>query len=256
MDSRLIFAAYIFTRSDKIWSQQAYLKPSTTYWSTRFGYSVDLSADGNTLSVGAPGDASNSTVINGDTAQSTTFGNTGAAYIFNRAATTWSQEAVIKPSTLTMPAKLEFIVTNTATGTGQLQIDGGGEFGNSVSLSQDGNILAVGSYFESSNARGIDGDEGDTSLAGAGAVFVFKRDNSVWSQNSYVKPGNPDANDRFGLNVEVSGDGNTMAVGAHRESGRGYASATSTSSSASSLAEGELDQNDNSAEAAGAVYLY
>lgn len=249
-------AAYVFTRSDKIWAQQAYLKPATTYFATRFGQSVALSADGNTLGVGAPGDASKATTVNGDSAQSSDYGNTGAAYIFNRAESIWNQQAIIKPSTLSLPSGLTPVITDSVYGTGYLRIDGGGEFGNSISVSQDGNILAVGSYRESSNAKGMNGDEGDTSLTGAGAVFVFKRDNSMWSQQNYVKPGNPDMNDRFGTSVSLSGDGKTMAVGAHRESGRGYASASSTSSSASSLADGELDQSDNSAEASGAVYLY
>ena len=128
-----------------------------------------------------------------------------------------------------------------------------------MSLSQDGKTLAVGSFREASNAKGINGDQGDTSVERAGAVFVFLRNNSVWTQQSYVKASNTDKDDRFGLNVQLSADGKTMAVGAHREAGRGYASATSTSnssSSTSSLPEGTLDQQDNSAEASGAVYIY
>lgn len=133
----------------------------------------------------------------------------------------------------------------------------GGEFGGDVSLSQDGNTLAVGSFREASNAKGINGDQGDNTVARAGAVFVFKRNNSVWTQQSYVKASNTDGDDRFGLNVDVSADGKTMAVGAHRESGRGYATASSgASNSSTASSSGALDQNDNSAEAAGAVYVY
>ncbi|HEX7764599.1 MAG TPA: hypothetical protein VF433_13445, partial [Cellvibrio sp.] len=105
---------------------------------------------------------------------------------------------------------------------------------------------------------GINGDEGDTSKADAGAVFVFTRNNTVWSQKSYVKASNPDAGDRFGLNVKLSGDGQNMLVGAHRESGRGYASvaASSGASTSSAASSAGLDQSDNSLEASGAVYLY
>src|SRR5690606_33539472 len=93
-------AAYIFSRENKLWTQQAYLKPGTAYWATRFGYAVDLSADGNLVAIGAPGDASGFTGVNGDATQSPTHMNTGAAYIFKRSGTAWTQEAIVKPSTL------------------------------------------------------------------------------------------------------------------------------------------------------------
>lgn len=228
-------AAYVFTRTDQVWAQEAYLKPSTAYWATRFGSSVDVSGDGTTVSVGAPGDASKSNVVNGDQAQSLEYANSGAAYVFKKAGTVWSQEAFIKPSTLTKNTAINLL---QGQGHGGLQIVDGGEFGDEVSLSQDGNTLAVGSFRESSNANGVNGDEGDTSAQRAGAVFVYTRNNTVWNQKSYVKASNPKSDDRFGLAVDVSADGTTMVVGAPRES-------TPASSGSSS-----------SAEAAGAVYLF
>lgn len=248
-------AVYVFKRAEDLWTQEAYLKPSSTFITTLFGISVDLAGDGNTLAVGTPGDASNATTVNGDTTQHIDYANTGATYVFTKSGAAWQQEAVIKPSTLTRHSGVSLV--STGSGTFTIQIDDGGQFGNDVSLSQDGNILAVGSFREASNAKGINGDQGDTSAARAGAVFVFKRDNSGWVQKSYVKASNTDGDDRFGLNVDLSADGKTMAVGAHRESGRGYAAASSgasTSSTASS--SGALDQSDNNAEAAGAVYLF
>lgn len=242
-------AAYIFSRNGSDWVQDAYLKPSSTYLNTQFGYSVDISGDGNTVAVGAKGDASNATGINGSTTQNWDYHDTGAAYIFTRTQATWAQEAYIKPSTLT-------VVRNDQGG-----VTGGGEFGGDVSLSKDGNILAVGSLRESSYAKGINGDQGDTSMTRSGAVFIFNRNNTVWSQKSYVKASNTDTDDRFGLNVALSGDGKTLLVGAHRESGRGYASiasasSTSSSSNSSAVSSGALDQGDNSLESSGAVYLY
>lgn len=238
-------AAYVFTRANATWTQEAYLKPATTFFTTLFGSSVDISGDGNTLVVGAKGDTTDtvdtSDAKNIDKAKVQEVAKqlgSGSAYVFTRNGTTWAQQAYLKPSTVTL----------------------GGEFGGDVSVSQDGNTIAVGSFREASNAKGINGDQGDTSMERAGAVFVFTRTNSVWTQQSYVKASNTDKDDRFGLNVDLSGDGKTLAVGAHRESGRGYASATSnsstTSSSASSLPAGALDQNDNSVEATGAVYLF
>ncbi|HEY8940446.1 MAG TPA: hypothetical protein VIM59_09660, partial [Cellvibrio sp.] len=239
-------AAYVFTRANNTWTQEAYLKPATTFFTTLFGSSVDISGDGNTLVVGAKGDTTDSVdTSNKDTIDKAKVQEvakqigSGSAYVFARSGTTWSQQAYLKPSTITLA----------------------GEFGGDVSVSNDGNTIAVGSYREASNSKGVNGDQGDASAESAGAVFVFTRNNSVWTQQSYVKASNTDKNDRFGLNVDLSGDGKTLAVGAHREAGRGYASASSTSSSqsssaTSSVAEGELDQNDNSAEASGAVYLF
>jgi hypothetical protein len=252
-------AVYVFKHAEQLWSQEAYIKPATAFLKTAFGTSVDLSGDGNTLAVGAPGDASKSTTINGDLVQDIEYANTGAAYIFNRSGASWSQEAVIKPSTLTKHTGIELERTDPNRAIYKININGGGEFGGSVSLSQDGNLLAVGSFRENSYATGINGDEGDASMTRAGAVFVFNRSNTVWSQKSYVKAPNTDTDDRFGLNVKLSGDGQTMLVGAHRESGRGYASvAASSGASTSSAASSSdaLDQSDNSLEASGAVYLY
>ncbi|MEN0038845.1 MAG: hypothetical protein AAGC78_17340 [Cellvibrio sp.] len=234
-------AAYVFTRGEIDWVQEAYLKPASTFFSTLFGSSVDLSGDGNTLAIGAKGDAGGTLntddpkKIDRDQVQeiAKSVGN-GSTYVFSRTGSTWAQQAYLRPSTITS----------------------GGEFGGDVALSLDGNTLAVGSFREASNAKGINGDQGDTSLERAGAVFVFKRDNAGWSQQSYVKASNTDSDDRFGLNVAISGDGKTMAVGAHRESGRGYAAASSGASTSSVSSSGVLDQNDNSATAAGAVYLF
>lgn len=250
-------AAYVFQRAESTWTQEAYLKPVIPFIYAGFGTGVSVSGDGNTIVVGAPGDAGKSTGINGDQAQDIEYANTGAAYVFAKTGATWQQEAFIKPSTLTKHSGVALV--NNGNGTYSVQVTGGGEFGSAVSLSQDGKTLAVGSFREASNAKGINGDQGDTSVERAGAVFVFLRNNSVWTQQSYVKASNTDKDDRFGLNVQLSADGKTMAVGAHREAGRGYASATSTSnssSSTSSLPEGTLDQQDNSAEASGAVYIY
>ena len=220
-------AVYIFSRSDKNWTQQAYLKPAVTFIRTAFGYSVSLSGDGSTLAVGAIGDASTDTGVNADPAQidyttnsDNTYLNSGAVYVFARSGSTWARQSYIK---LDVNSRLK-------------------GFGESISLSQDGNLLAAGSFRDSSNATGINGNEGNTSADRAGAVFIYKRDAGAWSRVSYVKASNTDADDRFGLNVDLSADGSTMAVGAHRESSDDIGV--------------NGDQNSNDAEASGAVYIY
>ncbi|MGF1508705.1 MAG: FG-GAP repeat protein, partial [Myxococcota bacterium] len=56
-------AVYVFTRSNGMWRQEAYLKASNTDVGDSFGLSVALSGD--TLAVGS-GDDSDATGVNGD----------------------------------------------------------------------------------------------------------------------------------------------------------------------------------------------
>ncbi|HEX2585132.1 MAG TPA: FG-GAP repeat protein, partial [Steroidobacteraceae bacterium] len=156
-------AVYVFTRNAGSWSQQAYIKPTNTDADDCFGYAVALSADGNTLAVGAYQESSNATGINGlqsDNSKS----SSGAVYIFTRSANSWTQQAYVKAS-------------NTDTSD---------DFGFSVALSTDGNIMAVGAPLEASNAKGINGDQSDNSKSKSGAVYVFTRSSNTWTQQAYI----------------------------------------------------------------------
>src|SRR5213075_1887678 len=97
--------------------------------------------------------------------------------------------------------------------------NGGTLLGDSVALSGDGLTLAVGAPNESSGAKGTNGNQNDTSVYSAGAVYVFARRNttSPWTQQAYVKASNPQADAEFGHVVTLSADGNTMAVSAYFE---------------------------------------
>src|SRR5436853_615278 len=64
------------------------------------------------------------------------------------------------------------------------------EFGHVVNLSADGNTMAVSAYFESSASKGINGNQNDTSIPQAGAVYVFTRRGTAWSQQAYIKASN------------------------------------------------------------------
>ncbi|CAN7390422.1 FG-GAP repeat protein [Acidovorax sp. LjRoot194] len=173
-------AVYIFSRSGSMWIQQAYVKASNTESDDRFGFSVSLSGDGNTLAVGAILEDSNATGANGDQT-SNSMVNSGAVYIYARSGSTWSQQAYIKASN---PGPVDF-------------------FGRSVSLSGDGSTLAVGADWESSNATGINGDQTNNASGASGAVYVFTRSGSTWSQQAYVKASNTGANDKFGYSVSL-----------------------------------------------------
>ncbi len=212
-------AVYVFTRSATTWTQQAYIKSSNTGSDDLFGASVAISADALTLVVGAPGEASATTGVNGDQADNAA-PMSGAAYVFTYDNSTWAQQAYVKPS-------------NT---------DAGDFFGGSVALSMDGSTLAVAASSEASAAMGVNGNQADNTAPFSGAVYTFTRSASTWLQQAYLKSSNTDSNDFFGSSVSLSPDGSTLAVGAPGEA---------------STARGiDGDQGDNSAKGAGAVYLF
>jgi hypothetical protein len=117
-----------------------------------------------------------------------------------------------------------------------------GHRGDSIAISRDGTTMAVGAPYESSNARGINGNQADNSMYGSGAVYVFTRQGDAWVQQAYVKASNAGQGDYFGSSVALSADGNTMAVAAYFESG----GATGVNG----------NQDDNSLPQSGAVYVF
>ncbi len=195
------------------------MKASNTEAGDYFGYSLALSGDGNTLAVGAIWEDSNATGTSGNQADNSA-SDSGAAYVFTRSGSTWTQQAYVKAS-------------NT---------EANDLFGYSVALSGDGNTLTVGAYREASNATGIGGNQTDNSAPTAGAVYVFTRGGSTWSQQAYVKASNTEVFDAFGYSVALSGDGNTLAVGAHLED--------------SNTTGINGNQADNAAGESGGVYVY
>jgi trimeric autotransporter adhesin len=212
-------AVYVFMRNGSVWSQQAYVKASNTGMADIFGTSLALSFDGNTLVVGAAGEDSNATGIDGDQADNSAAG-AGAVYVFGRSGTMWSQQAYVKAS-------------NTGLGDA---------FGLSVSLSADGNRMAVGAPDESSNVIGLNGDQTNDLASEAGAAYVFVRVGSTWTQQAYVKASNTEALDGFGYSVALSADGIGLAVGAADEDSGGT--------------DVGGNQLNNFASGAGAVYVY
>jgi hypothetical protein len=151
----------------------------------------------------------------------------GAAYVYTRTGTAWSQQAYVKAS-------------NT---------DANDWFGGSVALSSDGSTLVVGAYMESSLATGVNGDQTNNGHWGTGAVYKFKRAGGAWSQEAYLKSSNTDVAHNwagygasFGRSVALSSDGSTLAVGAPND----ISGATGIGG----------DENDHSAGDAGAVHVF
>ena len=203
-------AVYVFSRSGSNWAQQAYVKASNSGNGDHFGNAVALSADGNTMAVAAFWESSGATGVNGNQ-DDNSIPQAGAVYVFLRRGNTWTQQAYIKAS-------------NTGN-AGQGDLPGeGDQFGFSLALSDDGNTLAVGASSEDSAGSGINGNQKDDSALTAGAVYVYTRSGTAWSQQAYIKSETTPmatAGDQFGYAVALNADGNTLAVGVYDEGGSG-----------------------------------
>src|SRR4029077_17804013 len=73
----------------------------------------------------------------------------------------------------------------------------GDDFGEPVNVSED--TLVVGAEGEDSTATGVNGIQSNNSASYSGAVYVFIRSGTNWSQQAYLKASNTGANDAFGL---------------------------------------------------------
>ena len=144
----------------------------------------------------------------------------GAAYVFVRSDTTWSQQAFIKASN---------------TGFNDW-------FGSKIALNGDGNIAVIGASLEDSSAKGINGNQKDESATEAGAAYLFVRTGTAWTQAAYIKGSNTEAYDEFGSSLALDRSGRTLVVSARGEDGGGRG-------------EGSK-QTDNSVEEAGAAYVF
>jgi uncharacterized repeat protein (TIGR01451 family) len=107
-----------------------------------------VAISGDTVVVGARLEQSNATGVDGNQADNSA-SQSGAAYVFVRSGSTWSQEAYLKAS-------------NTGADD---------QFGASVAIS--GDTAVVGARSEASNATGVNGNQADNSAVGSGAAYVF-----------------------------------------------------------------------------------
>ena len=217
-------AAYVFTRTGSTWSRQAYLKVANAEDSDSWGVSLALNDNGTTLALGSVDEDCEATGIDpagcGDEDLASAGGSMGAAAVFVRDGTTWTQQAYLK-----------------ASNTGWEDW-----FGMKMALSADGDALAIVSPLEDSAAQGINGRQDDDSATDAGAVYLFRRTGTTWAQEAYVKSTHNEPFDEFGNTVALSSDGRTMVVGARGED----SGATGVNG----------DQTDNSVDESGAAYVF
>ena len=206
-------AAYVFVRVGGEWEQQAYLKASNPGHSDEFGYSVSLAR--NVAVVGAPLEDSASTGVNGDQ-DNDDASSAGAAYVFARSGSTWSQQAYLKAS----------------------NADFADWFGQAVSI--DDKTLVVGAHREDSSSTGVNGSQINEGAPDSGAAYVFAWNGTAWFQQAYLKASNTGDVDQFGVTVSIHGD--RIVVGAPAED-----------SGATGVNGG---QDDESTPGSGAAYLF
>lgn len=149
----------VLVRSGTTWNQQAVLTAGDSQIGDLFGWSVDLSGD--VAVVGAIGTAG---------------GDPGAAYVFTRTGTTWTQQAIL-------------------TAADGAPAD---EFGDSVAVS--GDTVVVGAAYH------------DGAANNAGAAYVFTRSGAAWSQQAKLVAPSGAVDDLFGYSVGLDAD--TAVVGA------------------------------------------
>ncbi|OYZ21035.1 MAG: hypothetical protein B7Y39_10145, partial [Bdellovibrio sp. 28-41-41] len=175
-------AVYVYTRSGTVWSQQQKIVATGTnarVADDSFGYSLSLY--GESLAVGAYKQDYNATGMGSAS-------DSGAVYVYTRTGSTWSQQQKI-----------------VATGSNARKFYD--EFGHCLSLY--GETLAVGAHFQNYDATGAN------VLNNTGAVYVYTRTGSVWSQQQKVVATGTNAravNDEFGASVALAGD--ALLVGA------------------------------------------
>ncbi|TXG76443.1 hypothetical protein E6P97_03445 [Patescibacteria group bacterium] len=228
-------AAYVFTRTGSTWSEQAALQAADGAEYDWYGISTALSADGNTLAVGANG------------ATSAGQSDSGAVYVYTRSGSTWTQQARLNAanasvsrslgadvvlsadgntlavgaesdegSGITSAGAIYVFIRSGSTWSEQVRLDAAADrstndrFGRYSAISADGNTLATCAYLDE-----------ELGLTDVGSVYVFTRSGSTWSQQARLNAGDAASGDGFGSSVSLSSDGNTLAIGASLDDNTG-----------------------------------
>lgn len=189
-------AAYVFRRTAGTWAQEAYLKSPISQAGDRLS-GVAISADGTAIVISTWGESSSGTGVNAPSNEAAP--DSGAAFLFRRVGGAWQLEASFKAS-------------NT---------EADDRFATGLAINADGTVLALGARNEDSSAVGVGGNQASNAAPDSGAVYVFRKSGSTWAQEAYLKQSNTGAGDQFGLRVDLSDDGNVLAVSAWAEDSNG-----------------------------------
>lgn len=143
--------AHVFVGSGSSWSVEATLQPPTNGGSSLCNFCGMVAISGDTLVIGDLSDQSGATGVNGNQAD-TSAPDAGAAWVYTRTGTTWTQQSYLKAS-------------NTDTG------DEFSSFTNGLAIS--GDTIVVGAKREDSAAKGVNLSHLDNSASDSGAAYVF-----------------------------------------------------------------------------------
>ncbi len=204
---------WVFTRTGASWAQQGLKMTGTGAVGSHLGWSVALSADGDTALVGGPDDG-------------TSF--QGAAWVFVRNGTAWTQQGSKLTGVGGVGTAVKFGVSVALSADGNTALIGGaldngaagaawvftraggawapqggklggiaGQFGAAVALSGDGNTAFIGA----------------PQAPGGGAASVFSRTGTAWAQAVPNLTGGVSSMGDFGESVALTPDGRTALIG-------------------------------------------
>lgn len=225
-------AVYIFSRSGSVWTQEQKLIASDKATSDALGYSVCMDGTGTRVVGGAMGVPAGSSA--------------GAVYVYVRSGTTWTFEQKFTGSDTVNGNQFAYSVNIDSTGTrivaGAWAATVSGVTGSGASYvftrsgsvwSQEAKIVAsdltAGANFgyyvniDDTGSRCVVGARNIASSAGA--VYIFTRSGTTWSQEQKITASDASANSFFGYSVAFNSDATSLIVGAFRATVNGQANA-------------------------------
>lgn len=168
----------VFSRTPSGWTQADEWNPPAPRYFGNFGGYLGISRDSTVAVVGEYG-------VSGE----------GSFHVYRKTGGTWAKEATIEPE----------------------HSQPGGQFGVKAKISSDASTIVVGAQSERSGSLT---DETDTSTTNAGAAFVYGYDTGTrtWTKRAYLKAPVPGLGDLFGATTAISGNGDTVVIGAGNKS--------------------------------------
>jgi hypothetical protein len=213
-------AVYVFVRSGSTWSQQTILSTGVT--SDQFGDSIDINGDGTCIVVGA-----SATLTSGV--------YTGAAYVYTRSGTTWTQQQILKASPLSTGFGSSIAINNAGTYIVVGETSGGGKayifnYSGSTWSQQQAVSPTVGTTYFTLGGVAIN-DSGDYIVGSdpsnstyKGAAWVFTRSGTTWTQQQILTQSVRSNNSNFGTCPSFNSTGDKVMFGApgYNSTGAGY----------------------------------
>jgi hypothetical protein len=222
-------AVYIYARTGDSWSQQAKLEASDE---------VSVDWEGGQLGSDVGLDATGTYCIAGAYLDGYPNDQKGAAYIFKRSGTSWSEEAKLIPSDAEANDRIGLRVDisadglyaavgavyedTSATNAGSIYIfvRSGSSWSEQAKLN-DSNALAGRAGWNLGQAVSLS-DDGQYLVAGApgtgvyqGSAYVYKRTGTSWALQQKIDPPNAEGYDNIGKNVDINSDGSVIVIGSN-----------------------------------------